>query len=38
MYGKTKKNFGWYDHVTVSYLCLADKVSAMSATSVQLHI
>ena len=38
MHGKTKKNLGWYDHVTVSYLCLADNVSDMSASNIQLQI
>jgi hypothetical protein len=37
MYGKTKKNFSCYDHVTSS-LCLADKVSDMPVSSIQQHI
>jgi hypothetical protein len=38
MYRKTKKNFSWYDHVTLSSLCLADNVSDMSASSIQQQI
>jgi hypothetical protein len=34
VYGKTKNSFGWYGHVTVSGLCLADKVSDMSASRI----
>jgi hypothetical protein len=38
VYGKTKNNFGYYDHVTVYGLCLADNVSDMPASSIQLQI